>query len=318
MVSDKVNKSLKKCSTKYIQLTTYNLLLLQLQFIFVSMGDANFLFYNGKLSKTGKLLISPDNRSFRYGDGFFETIKMVNGKIQLADYHFERLFSSLELLQFQKPVYFTPEYLQEQVTTLAKKNFHHKLARVRITIFRGEGGLYEVDNHFPHHLIQTWQLNRSNNHLNENGLVLGIFKDAKKVCDHFSHIKSNNYLAYVMAALWTKKQKLNDAILLNPFDRVADATIANVFIVKDGVIKTPTLSEGAVNGVMRRHILQSLRKENMPVEETQLQVNDLIEASEIFLTNAIYGIRWVKQLGDSGYTNQLSSLLDKNFIQPLF
>ena len=65
------------------------------------MGGANFLFYNGKLSKTGKALISPDNRSFMYGDGFFGTMKMVNGKIQLADYHFERLFASLDLLQFQ-------------------------------------------------------------------------------------------------------------------------------------------------------------------------------------------------------------------------
>ena len=282
------------------------------------MGDANFLFYNGKISKTGKLLISPDNRSFRYGDGFFETMKMVNGKLQLANEHMERLFASLELLQFQQPVYFTPSYVLEQVTLLAKKNYHHKLARIRVTIFRGDGGLYDVENHFPHHLIQSWELNPANNRLNENGLQLGIFKDARKVCDRYSHVKSNNYLSYALAALWAKKQKLNDAVLLNPYDRIADATIANVFVVKDGLVKTPALTEGAVNGVMRKYILQSLRHENMPVEETQLTVEDLLQASEIFLSNSIYGIRWVKQLGDSGYTNQLSALLHKKFILPLF
>ncbi len=281
------------------------------------MKGGNFLFYNGKFSKTGKPLISPDNRSFRYGDGFFETMKMVSGKIQLADYHFERLFSSLELLQFQKPDYFTADYLKEQAGKLAKKNYHHKLARIRLTVFRGDGSLYDVSNHFPHHLIQTWELLPANNSLNENGLMIGIFRDAQKVCDRFSAIKSNNYLSYVMAALWAKQQKLNDAVLLNPYNRVADATIANIFIVKDGVIKTPALTEGAVNGVMRRHLLQLLKQENMPVEETQLTVEELEQASEIFLTNSIYGIKWVKQLGENKYTNQLSSLLHKKMVRTL-
>jgi aminodeoxychorismate lyase len=281
------------------------------------MQEAEFLSYDGRISKKGKPLISPDNRSFRYGDGFFETMKMVNGKIILEEYHFERLFTSLALLKFQNPIFFTPAYLREQVTELAKKNGHQKLARVRLTVFRGEGGLYDVTDHYPHHLVQTWELNAATTTLNENGLTLGIYKDARKICDHFSHIKSNNYLAYTMAALWAKEQKLNDALLLNSHDRISDATIANIFIVKDGLIKTPALGEGCVSGVMRRYILQSLRKENMPVEETQLQVEDVLQASEIFLTNAIYGIKWVKQLGDSGYTNQLASLLHKKMILPL-
>lgn len=282
------------------------------------MAGANFLLYNGKISKADKLLISPDNRSFRYGDGFFETIKVLNGKIILADLHIERLFSSLELLQFQPPNYFTPDYVKEQILELVKKNQHQKLARVRLTVFRGEGGLYDVENHFPNHLIQTWELNPANNLLNENGLVLGIYQDARKVCDHFSPIKSNNFLAYVMAALWAKQQQLNDVVLLNPYNRIADATIANVFVVKEGLIKTPSLTEGAINGVMRRHLLKSLREENMPVEETQLQVDDILQASEVFLTNAIYGLRWVKQLGESGYTSHISSLIYKKMVRTLF
>ncbi|MDE3253522.1 MAG: aminotransferase class IV [Bacteroidota bacterium] len=275
------------------------------------MSDANFLFYNGKISKTGKPLILPDNRSFRYGDGFFETMKMENGKIRLAAYHFERLFSSLEKLKFQQPVYFTPEYLTEYIEQLARKNFHHKLARIRLTIFRGEGSLYEVANHFPHHLIQTWALNPAHNHLNENGLDLGLFREARKVCDGYSQIKSNNYLSYAMAAIWAKEQKLNDALLLNPYDRVAESTIANVFLVKDGMIKTPAITEGPVNGVMRRHLLHIMRNENMPVEETQVSYEDLEQASEIFLSNAIYGIRWVKRLDKNEYSQQLASVLFK-------
>ncbi len=281
------------------------------------MGDSNFLYYNGKISKTGKPLIYPDNRSFRYGDGFFETMKMVNGQIVLADLHFERLFHSLELLKFQKPVYFTKDYLIDQVKVLAKKNMHHRLGRIRLTIFRGEGGLYDVENHFPHHLIQSWELNPSVNRLNENGLVVDIFKEARKVCDHFSMVKSNNYLSYAMAALWAKQEKLNDAILLNPYDGIADATIANFFIVKDGLIKTPAISEGPVDGVMRKYILQQLKLEGIPFQETRILPDEIMQASEIFLTNAINGIKWVKQAGKNGFTNQMASLLFKKMVVPL-
>jgi branched-chain amino acid aminotransferase len=282
------------------------------------MGEANFLFYNGKIQKTGKPLIYPDNRSFRYGDGFFETIKYMNGKILLSDLHFERLFSTLDILHFQRPNYFTKEYFTEQISLIAKKNMHHKLARVRVTIFRGESGLYDAENHFPHHLIQTWDLNPANNKLNENGLVIDVFKDAKKSCDKFSSLKSNNFLSYAMAAIWVKEQRLNDALLLNAYDRVADATIANLFIVKDGVIKTPALTEGPVNGVMRKHLMHSIKEANLPFDETGITLDDLSEASEIFLTNAIYGIRWVKQFRENGYVNKTSSFLHKNFLTPLF
>lgn len=282
------------------------------------MSRTNFLFYNGTLTRAEKLLISPDNRSFRYGDGFFETIKVMNGKILLAREHMERLFSSLDLLQFQKPGYLTPGYLEDQIRTLAKKNLHDKLARVRVTIFRGEGGLHDVSNHFPHHLVQTWPLEAAKNLFNENGLVLDIFRDARKVCDHYSHLKSNNYLSYAMAALWARQHHLNDAILLNPYDRIADTTIANIFIVTNGMIKTPALTEGAVGGVMRKHLLKCLRENDLPVEETQVRPDDLYQASEIFLTNAISGIRWVKQAGPNDYTNDLTSILHKKFVRCLF
>jgi branched-chain amino acid aminotransferase len=274
-----------------------------------------YLSNNGKIYNADGLLISPNNRSFRYGDGFFETMKMINGKISLADYHFERLFASLELLQFDKPNFFTVDYLKKNIEELVNKNGHSKIARIRLMVYRGDGGLYDPDNHFPNHLIQTWQLNESNNKLNENGLVIDIFKDARKACDNYSHVKSNNYLFYAMAALWAKKNNLNDALLLNGYNRICDTTIANVFIVKDGTVKTPALTEGCVAGVMRRHLLNCFRKENISVEETTIEVDELLQASEFFLTNSIYEIRWVKSCGRSNYRNELAVFLYKKFFE---
>lgn len=270
--------------------------------------------YNGKILKDDSLLISPDNRSFRYGDGFFETIKVISDKVLLADYHFERLFSSLELLKFEKPSYLTGDYLHKQILELVEKNGHSKAARVRLTFFRGNGGLYDPENHFPNYIIQSWGLENTMAGLNENGLVTDIFPDAQKACDRYANVKSNNYLSYAMAALWAKEQKLNDAIILNSFGRVADSTIANLFIVKDGIIKTPALTEGCVAGVMRRYLLGCLKKEGIPFEETQISVEDVLQASELFLTNAIRGIVWVRQLRENTYQNKVASLLHKKFI----
>jgi len=273
--------------------------------------------YNGKLYNEGELLISPNNRSFRYGDGCFETMKMIRGKIVLRDLHFERLFSSLETLQLDVPKFFTANTLEQQVFELAKANGHEKLGRVRLMIFRGDGGLFDVDNH-ANYVIQTLEMNAANNSFNENGLVTGIFTDARKAYDKFSPIKNNNYLCYAMAALWAKQNKLNDAFVLNTYDRVAEASIANIFIINNGIIKTPAITEGCISGVIRRYMLQCFRKDGIPVEETAITVQDIEQAQEILLTNAAYGMRWVKSCGNSNYTLQVAPLLYKKYIEPLY
>jgi len=271
------------------------------------MAKAEFLFYNGKTVRSDKLFISPNNRSFRYGDGFFETIKWANGKILLEQLHIERLFHTLATLQFVPPTYFNASYIIDAINVLILKNQHHLLARVRITIFRGEGGIYDQQSHFPNLIIQTWDLNPSNNHLNENGLDIDIFKLAVKSADHYSSLKTNNYLPYVMGALWAKENHLNDAVLLNAEGNIADATIANIFIVSNGIIKTPALSEGPVAGVMRRFLINQLKKNDYEVEEGVVSIKEMQNANEIWLTNAIYGIRWVKLFGSINYTNTLAS-----------
>ena len=281
------------------------------------MSSTDFLFLDGHLVRQDKANLSVNNRSFRYGDGCFETIRVVNGQIKLAPLHFERLFTSIDALKFNKPSYMNAEWLQKNILEVVHKNGHQKLARVRVMIFRGDGGLYDPENHFPHHLIQSFELGEATQNLNQNGLTLGIYAAAKKSSDHFSMIKSNSYLPYIMAALWAKENNLNDAILLNHSGNVADTTIANLFVIKDGTIKTPAITEGPVAGVMRRHLIKTLRAHDYEVQETTVTVADVLEASEVFLTSAIHGIKWVKQIDNSQYNNSLTTVLYKEFIQTL-
>ena len=282
------------------------------------MENGRYFCYNENLFKTGKAVISADNRSFRYGDGFFETMKMIKGNIVLKDYHFDRLFSSLQLLKFERPVHFTVAYLSEKIKALVLKNGHEEHARIRLMIFRGNGGLYDAENNLPHYIIQSWRLIPGYFSFNSKGLITDIYTNARKTCDDFSSIKTNNYLPYLMAALWAKENKLDEAFVLNNYNRIADATIANIFLMEDGKIKTPALNEGCINGVMRRFLLNALRKENIPFEETMIQKKELAEANEVFTTNAGQGIRWVKQCGRYNYRHEFSEYLYNKFLMPLF
>ena len=263
---------------------------------------AEYINWNGKIIEKDDFRISPDNRSFRYGDGFFETMKIVDDEILLATFHFTRLFYSLELLSFDVPVFFTREYFTSQIKSLLDKNNHSRLARVRLMFYRGNGGLYDPENHHPNFVIQSSALEDAGLELNIKGLDIDIYTAARKVSDSFSMIKSNNYLSYAMAALWAKKNKLNDCLLLNPYENICDSTIANIFIVQDNLIKTPALAEGCVNGVTRLYLLDCCKKNNIDIIETTISVQDMLYASEVFLTNAIAGIKWVKQVGEKNYS----------------
>jgi branched-chain amino acid aminotransferase len=276
----------------------------------------NSICVNGKIVPGNEPVLAADNRGYRYGDGLFETIKLVQGKIVLEDFHFERLFRGLKLLKYRVPSLFTPASLRKDIIRLAKKNGSEELARVRLSVSRGTGGIYE-DPKSLQWLIECWPLNESVNQLNENGLSIDIFPDAQKSCDLYSNLKSANFLIYVMAAQYAKENKLNDCLVSNTKGHLADSTISNIFLVKNKLIITPALPEACVNGVMRRWLIEKLKHSDFDLREGVVTKNDLEAFDEIFLTNAM-GIRWVKQFRNKTYSNNLTQKIHKEFIEPLY
>jgi branched-chain amino acid aminotransferase len=208
------------------------------------------------------------------------------------------------------PSLFTIKNIEAEIKSLCSMNKCEKLARVRLSVSRGNGGLYDCDNKFSY-LIECWPLESRG--FNENGLIIDIFPDARKSIDAFSNLKSANYLPYVMAAVWAKENKLNDALVLNSNERICDATIANVFWVKHDKIFTPPLTEGCIDGVMRRRILDA----DKTIKQELLTTQKLLDADEVFLTNATTGIRWVGQFRDKKYSNNISTKLFTDIVQTI-
>lgn len=269
-----------------------------------------FFIYNDTMYNEGELVISPDSRAFKYGEGLFETMKYVNGKIQLQRYHFERLFSGMKILNFTVPESFKESFLKNQINKLCERNSDQNTARVRLTVFRND-----LKNYSPGYIIQSWPV-EENNELNSDGLVIDIFPDVKKSCDVFSNIKSNNYLQYLMAADHAKNINADDCILLNMYGRICETSIANIFIIKDKIIYTPPLSEGCIAGVMRRFIIHDLQT-NFKVEEKFLTIEDMLNADEVFITNSIKGVRWVKKFKAITYKNNIGKEIFNKLNQQL-
>jgi branched-chain amino acid aminotransferase len=271
--------------------------------------------YDGKLLRAESPFLTAASRAFRYGDGLFETILVRDGHLRLWSYHADRLFSGLHLLRFPTPSALTSDQLSRQILDLCQENGFSESSRVRLAVFRGEGGLFDTTDSRPHYVIESAPWPPNCLAMNEKGLAIDVFPGGRKACDELANLKSSNYLVYVLAALHAKSCGLDDCLVLNSRDRLADSAIANLFFVQAGQIFTPPLSEGGVAGVMRRHLLERMPSAGYRVEERPVTVADLLNAEEVFLTNVLRGIRWVASFGEARYHNRFTTAIFRDCIE---
>ncbi|MDR3679886.1 MAG: aminotransferase class IV [Flavipsychrobacter sp.] len=262
----------------------------------------SFININGKITPVDKAVIAPDNRAFRYGYGLFETMLYQNGALQLKDLHFKRLFSGLQQLDIVLPALYTQSWIEENIAKTVQRNNLEECCRVRLQVYAGDGGLYEKNTH-PGIVIECFPIDEGTLQLNENGLAVGFAAGIQKSADSLANLKSCNALVYAIAAQQAMTSKWNDALISNTNNHIIESTIANVFWIKGGAIYTPPLKDGCVAGVMREHIMSTLAYHKIDIQQQNLDIKTLLQADEVFLTNAIRKIRWVGILGDKIFTN---------------
>lgn len=263
---------------------------------------------NGHIVAADQATVPAGNSAHRYGNGLFETMLVHNGNIRLAAYHWERLFTGLAQLHFPIPKHFSATLLEEEVLRTVRKNGLERLCRVRLQVFGSNGGIFGPEDDRLHYIVECYALNDTDLLLNENGLVMGMATGLAKSADELANLKSCNALVYAMAARQAKQQKWNDALVCNTAGNIIESAIANIFWVKEGNIYTPPLSEGCVAGVMRRHLLHTLPG----ITQAPLSPEVLQKADEVFLTNAIKGVRWVRSVGEQTYTSHIVPALHKS------
>lgn len=262
--------------------------------------------YNGAFYPSGEPLLTVDNRSYKWGDGFFETIKVLKGEVLLSGLHFERVMVSMKLLGINSEGY-EESIIIQNILQLCHLNQCLSLARIRLSFFRTE-------NNKAGYCIEAMPLTADYLEWNEPGLKIGLYPFARKAVDAFSNIKTASFLPYVLASLYASEHGFDDALILNAHLAVADSSRANLFIVNKGELFTPSLQEGCINGVMRRYLLEESKKRGITIFQKKITEKDLLDADELFLTNAIQGIRWVSSFKEKKYTHERTYSIYKSLL----
>ena len=271
----------------------------------------NYININGKLLTGDAAVVPCDNRAFRYGYGLFETMLYADGRIILADYHWKRLFAGMSQLYFEIPKLWKKSFFEAAIERTVLKNKLEALCRVRLQVYPGSGGLYDLQDQQPRFLIECFPLEKDITRLNENGWQVGMAAGIYKSADALSNLKSCNALIYAIAAQQAKANRWNDALICNTDGRVIESTIANIFWVKEETIYTPPLSEGCVAGVMRQFLLDFLPTQSIQISTTLLTEEILLQADEVFLTNSIRNIKWIGRFGEKTYGHSMAATVQQ-------
>ena len=249
--------------------------------------------FDGKLLANGVDFLNQENRGLRYGDSLFETIRVVNGKIIFWEEHYLRLMASMRILRMEIPMNFTMEYLEDLIINTVKANdLEVQPVRVRLTVFRKNGGLYTPDTNNVSFIIEVKALQAPFYVIEDTTYEVELFKDFYVNPDMLSTLKTNNKILNVVGSIFAKENKYQNCLLLNTNKSVVEALNGNLFLVKGNVIKTPPISDGCLNGILRNKLIAILAKiEDYTFLEESISPFELQKADELFITNAIVGIK---------------------------
>lgn len=253
----------------------------------------NLISFNKEYLSGDNFTLDITNRAFRYGDGFFETMHANGLKVQFVDDHYNRIQKAASLLKIQLPDFFSLSFLEKQIAGLLTRMKLFQGVRVRLSIYRSAGGMFFSETNRGDVLIEAFYLSKGPYELNAEGITIGVFDEIPKDPTFFSSVKTMNSLPYVLAADYAKQNNVDDVLLINSKNEIVEATSSNFFALKEKEIYTPPLSSGCVAGIMRKQVLQAAAELGYGMKETTILPDDIIEMDELFLSNAVVGIKYI-------------------------
>ena len=250
------------------------------------------------------------NRAFLYGDAVFETLKIADGKLLFAEDHYFRLMSSMRIVRMEIPMYFSLEYFENQVLSLVNKAGCNDSARVRLTVFRNEGGFYLPQTQEVSFLATATPLAHKAYVISEPVYEVEIYKDFLVESQLLSTIKTTNRLINITGSIYAEENGYQNCLLLNGQKNVVEALQGNLFLLANNRLITPPISEGCINGIMRKQVLSIARQMGeVEVAETAISPFELQKADELFITNVIRGIQPVTRYRKKEYATSFSARL---------
>jgi len=264
-----------------------------------------FVNNNGAVIPNKGATIAAGNRSYLYGDGLFESIRILNGKPINMVNHFNRMVEGAKAIKMRFPSFFTVEFFEDKVKELIALSNIKEGGKCRISLDRALGGTYIPETNEISYFIEVYPYESNYFELNSKGYEVDIYREIKKQKNFLSNFKTKNGLLYVMTAIAAREKGLDDYLLINEKDAVIESSNSNLFVVSNGVLYTPSLEDGCLAGTMRMQVINLAIAHGIKVYECAILPQNLLAADEIFLTNAIRGIVWVGGYRTKRYFNTL-------------
>ncbi|MBI5681860.1 MAG: aminotransferase class IV [Deltaproteobacteria bacterium] len=249
------------------------------------------VFLNNSFVPASKANVSIFDRGILYGDGLFETIRAYKGRVFALEQHLKRLSLGAKVLRIPliHASILKTNVCQNIIQQLLElNNLHDEDSYIRITLTRGVdyGGLMPRNNIKPTMIIVAKPI-ASNIQKKQKAGIGAITVDFSRAYSKISLVKSLNFLDNVIGSMKAMANGADEAIFLSPDREVLEGTTSNVFIVKDGIIKTPPIKSGILTGITRGFIIDISENMGIRVKETTIKTLDVIKSDEAFITNSI-------------------------------
>ena len=251
--------------------------------------------YQGDIIELKALPVQDVKRATMYGDAVFETIRMRDNKLLFVEDHYFRLMASMRILRMPIPMEFTPEFFVDEANRLAEEVAVTD-GRLRLQVVRKSEGKYTPDdNNECVWWMELEELSTQDYTWTSNGLKVDLFKDHYIQPGLLSTLKSSNALPYVLAGIFAKENGFDAMLLVNDKKMLVEANAANVFVLKDKILKTAPLEDGPLRGVFRKNLIGWAKEIGLEIKEESINPFELQKADEIWLTNTISGVQWVEK-----------------------
>ena len=251
--------------------------------------------YQGDIIELNALPVQDVKRATMYGDAVFETIRMRDNKLLFVEDHYFRLMASMRILRMPIPMEFTPEFFVDEANRLAEEVAVTD-GRLRLQVVRKSEGKYTPDDN--NECVWWMELEEQSSQdytWTSKGLKVDLFKDHYIQPGLLSTLKSSNALPYVLAGIFAKENGFDAMLLVNDKKMLVEANAANVFVLKDNILKTAPLEDGPLRGVFRKNLIGWAKEIGLEIKEESINPFELQKADEIWLTNTISGVQWVEK-----------------------
>lgn len=243
----------------------------------------NKVFLNDSVVDIDRAQVSASDAGLLYGMGLFETMRACNGVVFALDWHLERLFAGVKKLSLNNS--YKEKFIEEAVYQTLQAN-KLKDARLRLTLTGGSASAQEDESN-PTLLITATEFKPYPADYYRKGVMVVLCPYKQNASDPTCGSKTTSYMSRMLGLKFAQQRRAAEALWFTTDNRLAEGCISNVFIVKDSALLTPATSTPVLAGIARKTVIELAGQSAMRCSEKDLNINDLLDADEVFLTNVI-------------------------------